>query len=141
MIGVAVIIALINKYINKYRRLFKFGIVGVLNTLVDFVSFTILNTIGINYILCQVVGYSIGTLNSYVFNKNWTFKRVESNKKIHEEVIQFIIVNIFSLVITELGLILLVNNFKFNIYIAKACVIILAQIVNYFSYKLLVFKN
>ena len=137
----AVIIALINKYIIKYKRLFKFGIVGVVNTVVDFVSFTILNTIGVNYILCQVVGYSLGTLNSYIFNKNWTFDIVDNNKKIHEEVIQFIIVNIFSLLITELGLILLVSSFKFNVYVAKVCVIILAQIVNYFSYKLWVFKN
>jgi len=126
---------------KKYEYLFKFGIVGMLNTAVDFLVFTILNLVGVNYGVAQVAGYSSGTLNSYVFNKFWTFKNIGNNKKTHQEVTQFIVVNLFSLALTEIGLMLLINKANLNIYIAKIIVILLAQCVNYFSYKLWVFKK
>lgn len=134
-------IALNNQYLNKYKSVLKFGIVGVFNTIVDFSIFSLLNYLGIHYTISQVVGYSCGTLNSFILNKLWTFKSAVRKKKNSEEIIQFIIVNIFSLLITEVGLKLLINNFSLNVYIAKICVIILAQAVNYFSYKLWVFNK
>lgn len=130
-----------NQYIRKYKLVLKFGVVGVLNTLVDLVVFTLLNILGVHYSISQVAGYSCGTLNSFVLNKFWTFKANSNKKKNSQEVIQFITVNIFSLMITILGLKLLINNFNINVYIAKICVIILAQAVNFFSYKLWVFKK
>jgi putative flippase GtrA len=135
------IAGLMNKYINKYKSLFKFGIVGVTNTIIDYVTFVILNAIGINYILCQIAAYSVGTLNSYIFNKNWTFKGNGNNKKPHEEFMEFLIINIITLIITELSLIVLLKEYKLNIYIAKVCIVILAQAANYFSYKLWVFAK
>ena len=126
---------------KKYEYFLKFGVVGILNTAVDFCVFTILNLFGVNYVVSQVVGYSSGTLNSYLFNKFWTFKNIENNKKTRQEAIQFIIVNLGSLAITELGLMLLIDKANLNVYIAKAVVIVLAQGVNYFSYKFWVFKK
>ena len=122
----------IEKHISnkKYENLFKFGLVGILNTGVDFLVFTVLNLVGVNYGLAQVVGYSSGTLNSYVFNKFWTFKNIGNNKKTHQEITQFIVVNLFSLALTEIGLMLLINKANLNIYIAKIVVILLAQCVN-----------
>ena len=50
----------------------QFGFVGVLNTLVDFLVFQALNLLAGWTYLAQVVGYSCGVVNSYLWNSNWT---------------------------------------------------------------------
>ncbi|WP_309461890.1 GtrA family protein, partial [Bacillus paranthracis] len=51
---------------NKWISFIKFALVGVVNTLIDFVVYALLKTIGVNYILAQWISYSVGILNSYV---------------------------------------------------------------------------
>ena len=53
----------------------KFAAVGVVNTLVDFLVFTVLaQFLQCNVYLSQVLGYSAGVVNSYVLNRSWTFR-------------------------------------------------------------------
>ena len=48
----------------------KFAVVGVLNTVVDFLVFQLLNlTLGWTY-FAQVIGYSAGILNSYAATRS-----------------------------------------------------------------------
>ena len=42
-------------------RFIKFGMVGVLNTLVNWVIFFILETCGVYYILANIIAYSLST--------------------------------------------------------------------------------
>ncbi len=73
----------------------KFNIVGVLNTLVDFLVFQALNLLlGWTY-LAQVVGYCCGIVNSYAWNSNWTFRDVRTRSA--REITLFLIVNLVSL--------------------------------------------
>ena len=73
----------------------KFAIVGVLNTLVDFAVFQTLNlTIGWVY-AAQVLGYTAGVINSYLWNSNWTFR--EQRTRSLREMALFLLVNLASL--------------------------------------------
>ena len=73
----------------------KFGIVGVLNTLVDFAVFYVLNLfLGWVYV-AQVLGYSCGVVNSYLWNSSWTFK--EQKTRSFREIALFLVVNLVSL--------------------------------------------
>lgn len=73
----------------------KFNIVGVLNTLVDFLVFQALNLLlGWTY-LAQVVGYCCGIVNSYAWNSNWTFR--DARTRSAREIALFLIVNLVSL--------------------------------------------
>ncbi|BCZ45436.1 cell wall teichoic acid glycosylation protein GtcA [Clostridium gelidum] len=119
----------------------RFSIVGVLNTLIDFVTFTIINSwFGINYTTSQISGYSFGVVNSFIFNRNWTFEDKDANKKIVHEFLKFIIINLISLIITIIFMRILIKRFNLNVYIAKIIVTFAAQITNFVGYKLLVFK-
>ena len=51
----------------------KFGLVGVLNTLVDFLVYQLLVYLGLHYAPAQCISYTCGLLNSYFFNSRWTF--------------------------------------------------------------------
>lgn len=55
-------------------QLLKYGVIGVLNTLITLVTFYVMNTRwGISYGLSNVVGYLLGVINSFVWNRNWVF--------------------------------------------------------------------
>ena len=56
-------------------QLVKYNIVGVINTLVDFLVYQLLTYLGMKYAIAQCISYSCGILNSYFFNSRWTFKR------------------------------------------------------------------
>ena len=56
-------------------RVLKFGIVGLLNTGLDFAVFSGLTLgAGLNAIPANVVSYSLGIVTSFVLNRSWTFR-------------------------------------------------------------------
>ncbi len=53
----------------------RFGIVGVLNTGITLaVIFVLMKVLGVHYALSNVIGYLLGSLNSFMLNKKWTFR-------------------------------------------------------------------
>lgn len=131
-----------NMFINNriFGHINKFGIVGCLNTLIDFGAFSLLNSVfGVNYVISQIISYSSGTLNSYFCNKFWTFKDTRGRKKTTSEVVQFIVVNVASLGVSILGLSILLRNNSMNSLIAKIFSMGLAQAVNFLGYRFWVF--
>lgn len=71
-------------------QLVKYNIVGVINTLVDFLVYQLLTYLGMKYAIAQCISYSCGILNSYFFNSRWTFKRDSGRSK--KEFIYFVAV-------------------------------------------------
>lgn len=85
----------------------KFALVGVLNTVVDFLVFQLFNlTLGWMY-LAQVIGYCVGILNSYFWNSRWTFRK--EHRRSAREVVTFLVVNLVSLGVS-LGVLWLCRN-------------------------------
>jgi len=126
---------------EKLKSVSRFSIIGILNTLIDFAVFTISHSLfGINYSVSQTAGYSFGVINSFIFNKNWTFENRNANKKTVHEFLQFITINLISLAVTIICMIFLINKFQLNVYVAKIIVTLIAQITNFLSYKLWVFN-
>jgi putative flippase GtrA len=56
------------------RQFVKYGVVGASNTVLTFVVYTILVTLGLDYLVAVVLGYCAGSLNSYFLNRHWTFR-------------------------------------------------------------------
>lgn len=131
-----------NTFLNnqKFKHITRFGCVGCINTMFDFGIFCISNSsFGVNYVISQILSYSSGTLNSYLFNKFWTFNDAKTSKKGAKEITQFIVVNCASLGISLIGLSILMNDNSMNSIIAKIISMVLAQVVNFLGYKFWVF--
>ena len=89
----------------------KFALVGVLNTLVDMVVFYVLvNFAGLPEIPAQIISYTCGVLNSYLFNSKWTFKA--EHRKSFKEFALFVVVNLITLGVS-LGILYLCTNVIF----------------------------
>lgn len=82
--------------LNKFIRQFiKFILVGIINTLVTYVTFKILtNIFFVNDILAIIISYIVGVINSFILNKIWTFR---SKIMSFREIIFFVIVFFISL--------------------------------------------
>ncbi len=127
---------------GKHRYILRFAVVGILNTGVDFAVFSILKGLfGVHYGISQVAGYSAGILNSFVINKLWTFEIHGVDKKTPLEFARFLVVNAVSLGVSLLGLDLLGTGSGMNIYLAKAIVTVIAQVINFAGYRFWVFAT
>ena len=125
---------------QELKSLLRLGVVGCSNTLVDFVVFTILRAaFDINYLLCQVVGYSAGVLNSFIFNKMWTFESRTSHFRTSLQFARFLVINLLSLSVSLLGLKIMSDYWNLNVYVAKVAMTAVAQVINYSGYRFWVF--
>lgn len=64
----------LNESNHPLVQVVKYGMVGVLNTLVTLVViFLCKSVMGINEYLSNFIGYACGILNSFIFNRIWVF--------------------------------------------------------------------
>ncbi len=133
---------------KSLKELIKFGIVGVVNTLLDMVIYLILTVyFGIFKYLAQTISYSISMIHSYLVNRFWTFGRrgkVESAA----EPVKFVAVNLISLGISFLCFYLigfwtqnLVVADNMRLFIEKLIVTPTVMAVNFLLNKIWVFQE
>ena len=128
------------KFINDgVIRFIKFGMVGVINTLINWIIFFILNALGMYYILANIIAYILGTVNSYLWNTLWVFKY--KDKASTETTIKFIILNLIGLGLNTGILYVLVDLCNLNKFIGLVITTGIVMIINYVVNKLLVFSK
>ncbi len=59
----------------------KFGIVGVGNTLISYVTYTLLVLAGVYYIIANIIGFIVSTLNSFYWNNRYVFTKEKNEKR------------------------------------------------------------
>ncbi len=65
---------------NTLWQLVRFGIVGVINTLITLIVIYILQELlHVKYTTANLAGYIAGVINSFFWSKLWVFKKLNSN--------------------------------------------------------------
>lgn len=121
-----------------------FNIVGLLNTAVDFLLFTILIWLGTYYLLAQVIAYSAGMINSYVLNSRYTFSKGDRLVTRRQQLgmrVRFIAWNGILLGITLLLLAVLTEWWRMNEVIAKLIVTAVSVLLNFYGSRKWVFAS
>lgn len=148
---------MIKNLIIKYKELIIYAVFGVCTTLVNFAAYKIFNVIlgEKYYLVSNIVAWFISVVFAYITNKLFVFESKSWEiKLVAKEVSSFFAARIFSFVIEEAGLFLLVDilNMKemaMKIFgfiisgnmIAKVLLAVIVVVLNYFFSKLIVFKN
>tara|TARA_B100000614_G_C14431263_1_gene446224 strand:+ start:407 stop:829 length:423 start_codon:yes stop_codon:yes gene_type:complete len=65
------------------EQLFKYGLVGVMNTLITFLVIAILSYLGFSPVTSNVIGYACGLANSFFFNGRFTFASTNGRKAVY----------------------------------------------------------
>ncbi len=53
----------------------KFGVVGVFNTLLSLAVYALLlKAFGVEYLAASAIGYAVGMVNGFLWNRRWTFR-------------------------------------------------------------------
>ncbi|WP_353947623.1 GtrA family protein [Sporolactobacillus sp. Y61] len=118
------------------KQAFIFGLVGISNTVVDFLIFFLLtHFIHIFYAAAQVVSYGSGMLNSYFLNAKVTFS---SSRKSRTRFIKFVILNISVLCLT---LVVMHSLLFLPLYLNKLISTGVGMVFNFVLSKVWVFRD
>lgn len=122
------------------KRVFKFGVTGLLNTGVDYLVFTLLAVwLQVNIYLAQAISYAAGTLNSYVINRSWTFR---SNERFFSPtMVKFLILNLCMLGLSVILIGYFTESIGLSKLIAKACTVLVTLAISFVINNFWVFKS
>lgn len=141
------------KKIASLIQIAKFGLIGVLNTVVDFAVLNLLMWIfdiysGTWIIAFNVTAFSLAVINSYIWNRFWTFK-IKSRQDVPEEFIKFISISIVGVIINS-GIVYSITEFIDPVFgltpelwanVAKILATGIAMVWNFVGYKFWAFKQ
>jgi len=140
-----------SKTVSKYPGLFqffKFSVVGVTGTIIDFSFFALLSRIfGLYYIWATAISVFLAIVNNFFLNKYWTFKKGQSGK-VKEEYLKFFIVSIINYLL-NIGITYFIVEFtqfervfgNNEDFFAKVVAIAIVLFSNYFGNKYWTFKS
>lgn len=128
--------SLIKKLLNKQG--FRFLMVGGINTAVGYGAYALLLFFGMQYLVANTLATIIGVINSYLWNRLFTFK---SKNKALGEMVRFVLVYLVSYCASMLFLYLIVGKLGLNTYLAGILNIVLTTTVSWFGHKNFSFKK
>ena len=124
---------------SDLKGFIRYSIVGLGNTIVNWLIFFILNEYGVYYVISNILAYLIATINSYIWNSLWVFK-YRQGLKINTSV-KFFILNLIGLTVNTSIMYVLVDIFNFKKFVALVIASIFVVIMNYTVNKLWVFRE
>ncbi|WP_336790752.1 GtrA family protein [Paenibacillus sp. MMO-177] len=130
--------------LGALKQFVLFNMVGLLNTLVDFIVYSILVWAGLYVLPAQVVSYSAGMANSYVLNSLITFKgtsKKEGDKTDRGRAMRFVLLNAVVLGVSMLLLYELTEAAGLGPLTAKLLATGVTVILNFAGSKWWVFRE
>lgn len=127
--------------INKQKTIqfLRFCTVGLGNTAVDFTIFFLLTSVGLPYLVAQVISFSAGIANSFLLNRKWTF-RVHRKTNI-SDVAKFVLINGLSLLLTSSLLYVLHDVNHLNLWLGKVISAGCGIVITFLGSRLWVFAD
>ncbi|NNU83453.1 GtrA family protein [Geobacillus sp. BMUD] len=120
---------------KEKQAIWRFAVVGVGNTAVDFAVFFLLTAAGVPAAAAQVASYGAGVANSYVWNRRWTFQMKQ--KANIGELLRFLAVNGLSLGVSLV--VLLAAERLGPLWLAKGAATVMGMAVNFVGSRCWVF--
>ncbi len=116
----------------------RFVLVGVLNGIIGLgTTYAAYNLFNIPYPLANVLGYTLGLINSFILNKKWTFQSKKDPKK---EIILFLLIFGVSYSLNLASVVVSVELLHLDPNLAQLVGIFFYTSSNFFGNKLLTFR-
>ena len=123
----------------------RFGLVGVINTLVDFGLFNVLyHFVGLPLLAANSLSVAAGIANSFIWNKHWTFS-AGGRGRLRHEVITFALISVIGLLLNNAGLHVLTsltgNMGILALNAQKLVASVISMTWNFVGYRLIAFRH
>ncbi len=116
----------------------KFGIVGVSNTLLTLVVYTVLlKVFGVWYLAASAIGFAVGATNGFLLNRRWTFREHVGDALTP---VRWGIVQSAGLGINEALLYLLVHDGHLDKLLAQVCATAVVTVTTFFVNRAWTFR-
>ena len=116
----------------------RFMLVGVLNGVIGLgTTYAAYNLFNVPYPLANVLGYTLGLINSFILNKKWTFQSKKDPKK---EIILFLLIFGVSYSLNLGSVVVSVELLHLDPNLAQLVGIFFYTSSNFFGNKLLTFR-
>jgi putative flippase GtrA len=117
----------------------KFGIVGVSNTLLTFVVYTLLlKVFGVWYLAASAIGFAVGAVNGFLLNRAWTFKGHEGDALTP---VRWCVVQGCGLALDEGLLYMFVSSAGLDKLVAQAFATVIVVVLTFFANRAWTFKG
>ncbi|MBP3686541.1 MAG: GtrA family protein [Clostridia bacterium] len=125
------------KLTDLFFQLLRFGAVGVICFLIDYLLMLLLTeACGVAYLLSCGISFTVSAVVNYVLSMRFVFSRtVEMDRRV--EFLLFFLMSAVGLVLTELLMLLFVESFTVHYALAKIVVTAIVMAYNFISRKLL----
>jgi len=135
-----------------FAQIFKFGVIGVFNTALDFGVLNLLMYLtgsygGSGIIPLNIISFSVAVTNSYFWNKFWTFK--DKTNTSSKEFGQFVLVSVVGVALNT-AMVFAITTFvppvgglgkEIWANLAKVAATGLSLVWNFIGYKFIVFRR
>jgi len=124
--------------IERYHRMLTYGFMGVINTAVDFIVFTLLYRLaGVSIEISQAAGFLCGSANGYLINSTVTFS--EGNGRTKGQFFQYVGVDVILTLCSSFYMGWMEDS-RLPVMVTKLIVTVATGILHYIIYKFLVFR-
>ncbi|MDD5751761.1 MAG: GtrA family protein [Candidatus Peribacteraceae bacterium] len=119
-------------------QFFRYFFVGGSSAVVDFIVYLLCLSLGVHYLLAQLIAYCVGFAWNYTFSILWVF---ESSRKFMREISLTFVITMFGLLWTELLLFGMVDFLGFGEIVAKIIATAIVLFWNFGARKVWVFRK
>lgn len=113
-------------------KFLKFGIVGFSGVFIDFgTTYACKEWLKIQKYIANSIGFTVAASSNYLFNRIWTFK--SQDPEIAREYIEFFIISLVGLGLTNLIVWMIHGKMKQNFYLSKLFAIAVVTIWNFLA--------
>lgn len=75
-------ISLMKRLFSENKQFLKFGLVGLSNTLISYLTYVLLVYFSVHYQIANIAAFVISSLSGFLLNRSWVFKAKHSSATI-----------------------------------------------------------
>ena len=124
---------------DDFIRFSKFLVVGVINTTITYLVYTLLRCIDLSPEISNAAGYVAGVINSFVWNKKWVFHTEGTD--VWREIVSFVIIFGICYGIQFLAFRFMLYRLEWNEYIVQLIGIGVYTVLNFILNRLFTFRR
>lgn len=126
-----------------FIQFFKFGIIGLSNSLISYIVYLFLVSFGVPYIISNIIAFIIGVLNSFFWNNKYVFKKnYDEKRNVFLTLLKtYISYSFTGVILNNILLVLLIEKCMISKYIAPIIILLITVPLNFIMNKFWAFKT